>query len=76
MKGRSNMHKNNPQMLCLAKYIAGGMVIGSAIGTAAAVMMKSKKPQHRKKPECLREKAASAMDTVATVMQNLADMAR
>lgn len=70
------MQKNNPQMLCLAKYIACGMVIGSAIGTAAAVMMKAKKPQCRKKTECLREKAATAMDTVATVMQNFADMTR
>ena len=69
------MQKNNTQMICLAKYIACGMVIGSTIGTAAAVMMKTRRPQH-KKTDIIREKAAGAMDTVAAVMQNLADMRR
>ncbi len=69
------MQKNNTQMICLAKYIACGMVIGSTIGTAAAVMMKARRPQH-KKTDIIREKAAGAMDTVAAVMQNLADMTR
>ena len=55
-----------------ATYIACGMVLGSAIGTAAAVMMTSKK----KKPEGLREKAVSTMDTVGSVMQSIAHMAK
>ncbi|MBE6588326.1 MAG: hypothetical protein E7647_07940 [Ruminococcaceae bacterium] len=55
-----------------AGYIAAGMVIGSAIGTAAAVMMTAKK----KKPEGIREKAMNAMDTMGSVMQNIANMVR
>ncbi len=65
------MSRNN-DMQNLAKYIACGMVIGSAIGTAAAVMMTTKK----KKPQGIREKAVSTMDTVGTIMQNIANMAK
>ncbi len=54
----------------LAKYIAYGMVLGSAVGTAAAVMMTTKK----KKPEGIREKAVNAVDTMGAVMQNIANM--
>lgn len=54
----------------LAKYIAYGMVIGSAVGTAAAVMMTTKK----KKPEGIREKAVNAACTMGAVMQNIANM--
>lgn len=54
----------------LGKYIAIGMVIGSAVGTAAAVMMTTKK----KKPEGLREKALNAVDTVGSVMHSFANM--
>ena len=70
------MQKNNTHMICLAKYIACGMVIGSTIGTAAAVMMKTRRRPQHKKTDVIREKAAGAMDTVAAVMQNLADMTR
>lgn len=62
----------NSDMTCYAKYIACGMVLGSAIGTCAAVMMSTKK----KKPEGIREKAMSAVDTVGAVMQNIANMSR
>ncbi|MBQ4067533.1 MAG: hypothetical protein IJD22_07815 [Clostridia bacterium] len=55
-----------------AGYIACGIILGSAIGTAAAVMMTAKK----KKPSGIREKAFSAVDTVGTVMQNIAQMVR
>lgn len=55
-----------------AKYIACGMVVGSAIGTAAAVMMSTKK----KKPEGIREKALSAVDTMGSIMQSIAHMSR
>lgn len=54
-----------------AKYVVCGMVIGSAVGTAVSVMMKSKH-----KPQGLREKAAAAMDTVGAIMQNMADFTR
>ena len=53
-----------------AKYIAYGMVIGSAVGTAAAVMMTTKK----KKPEGIREKAINAACTMGTVMQSIANI--
>lgn len=71
------MSKHNDQMSCMAKYIACGMVVGSAIGSAAAVMMKTKSTM-KKKPQmhCLRDKAATAMDTMGSIMQNLADMTR
>ncbi len=55
-----------------AKYIACGMVLGSAIGTAAAVMMTTKK----KKPEGFREKALSAVDTMGTVLHSIANMTK
>lgn len=55
-----------------AGYIAVGMVIGSAIGTAAAVMMTTKK----KKPEGFREKALGAVSTMGTVMHNIANMVK
>lgn len=55
-----------------AKYIACGLVIGSAVGTCAAVMMTTK----RTKPEGIREKAFLAMDAVGGAMQNLANMIR
>lgn len=73
------MSKHNDQMSCVAKYVACGMVVGSAIGTAAAVMMKTKHAMKAKKKSpavCIRDKAATAMDTVGTIMQNLADMTR
>ncbi len=54
------------------KYIAWGMVIGSAVGTAAAVMMTTKK----KKPSGFREKALSAVDTVGGMMQSIANMVK
>jgi len=53
-----------------AKYIACGMVIGSAVGTCAAVMMTTKKSR----PEGIRDKAFNAVDTVGSVMQNIAHM--
>ena len=56
----------------LGKYIAVGMVIGSAVGTAAAVMMTTKK----KKPSGFREKALSAFDTVGGMMQSIANMVK
>lgn len=55
-----------------AGYIACGMVIGSAIGTAAAVMMTSKK----RKPEGFRERALCAVDTMGSVMHSIANMAK
>ncbi len=71
------MSKHNDQMSCIAKYVTCGMVVGSAIGTAAVVMMKTKHSMKKKSPvNTLRDKAATAMDTVGTVMQNLADMTR
>lgn len=59
-------------MSSYAKYIACGMIIGSAVGTAAAVMMTSRK----KKPEGIREKAVGAVDTMGAIMQSIANMAR
>ena len=73
------MSKHNDQMAYMAKYIACGMVVGSAVGTAAAVMMNQKKKNKCKackKPDTFREKAASAMDTVGSIMQNIADITR
>lgn len=62
----------NQDTACLAKYIACGMVIGSAIGTAAAIMITTKV----KKPGGFKEKALNAVDTMGTVMHNIANMAR
>ena len=74
------MTKHNSDMSCLAKYIACGMIIGSALGTGTAVLLKSTKKSHpckcMKKTELIRGKAANAMDTIGTIMQNLADMTR
>ena len=53
------MSKPDMKKADAAKYVVCGMVIGSAVGTAVSVMMKSKH-----KPHGLREKAAAAMDTV------------
>ncbi|GEM_PF-5926063 len=65
------MSKNN-ETTNLAKYIACGMVIGSAIGTAAAVMMTTKK----KKPEGFKERALGAVDTMGTIMHSFANMVK
>ena len=62
-------HKNSTN---LAAYIACGVAVGSAVGTAAAMMMSAKK----NKPVGIREKAISAADTMGTIMQNIANMAR
>lgn len=78
------MSKNNKEMSCLAKYIACGMIIGSALGTGAAVLIKTTKKPEKSCKSCsckstadmLRNKAANAMDTVGTIMQNLADFTR
>lgn len=71
------MSKHANQMNSMARYIACGMVVGSAVGTAAAVMLKSKNSSKKNPPmQCLRDKAANAMDTVGCIMQNLADMTR
>ena len=59
-------------MSSYAAYIACGMILGSAVGTAAAVMMTTKK----KKPESFKEKAVSAVGTVGSVMQSIANMAK
>ena len=64
------MHKNN-NSFDAAKFIVTGMVIGSAVGTAVTVMMKQRKPQ-----SMIRSKAAAALDTVSTIMQNVADFTR
>ena len=53
------------------KYIVAGMVIGSAVGTAVTVIMKNKHPR-----SAIRTKTAAALDTVSTIMQNVADFAR
>lgn len=75
------MSKNKSEMSCLAKYIACGMIIGSALGTGAAVMIKTNKHSKscggmKKTTSSLRNKAANAMDTIGVVMQNLADFTR
>lgn len=74
------MTKQSGDVSCLGKYIAWGLIIGSALGTGCAVLMKSMKKQKnckcQKKAYMLRDKAACAMDTIGTVMQNLADMTR
>ncbi len=74
------MTKNTNGMSCLAKYIACGMIIGSALGTAAAVLLKNMKKTKScgcsRTADTLRTKAANAMDTIGTVMQNIADMTR
>lgn len=54
-----------------AKFIVAGMVIGSAVGTAVTVMMKSRQPH-----SMIRTKAAAALDAVGTIMQNVADFTR
>ena len=64
------MHKNN-HTTDAAKFVVAGMVIGSAVGTAVTVMMKQRKPQ-----SMMRAKAAAALDTVSTIMQNVADFTR
>lgn len=74
------MTKHQNDMSCLAKYIACGIIIGSALGTGAAVFMKSCKKQKSckcsKTTDVIRSKAANAMDTIGAVMQNLADITR
>ena len=65
------MNSKQNSMASVAKYVACGIIIGSAVGTAATVMIKS-----HKKPSTLKEKAAAAMDTVGTIMQNVADFTR
>ena len=65
------MSKHSEMSDC-AKYIAWGMVIGSAVGTAAAVMMTTKK----KKPEGFREKALSAACAVGDIVHSIANMAK
>ena len=65
------MSKPDMKKADAAKYVVCGMVIGSAVGTAVSVMMKSKH-----KPQGLREKAAAAMDTVGAIMPNMADFTR
>lgn len=65
------MSKKNDSS-CLGKYIAMGLVVGTAVGTCAAVMMTAKK----KKPEGFRERALEAFGTVGTIMHNISNMAR
>ena len=64
------MSKHN-QAADATKFIVAGMVIGSAVGTAVTVMMKNRHPQ-----SMMRAKAAAALDTVSTIMQNVADFTR
>lgn len=64
------MNKHN-QTTDATKFIVAGMVIGSAVGTAVTVMMKHRRPQ-----SVMRAKAAAALDTVSTIMQNVADFTR
>ncbi len=70
-KGEQKMSKPDTKKMDAAKYVVCGMVIGSAVGTAVSVMLKSKH-----KPQGFREKAAAAMDTVGVIMQNMADFTR
>lgn len=39
------MTKQSGDVSCLGKYIAWGLIIGSALGTGCAVLMKSMKKQ-------------------------------
>ena len=57
-------------MTSYKKYIAYGMIVGSAVGTAAAVMMTAKK----KRPEGIREKALSTVGTIGSIMQSISNM--
>ena len=70
------MKKQKNDMSCLAKYIACGMIIGSALGTGTAVLIKTTKKSNCSTSHMLRGKAANAMDTIGVVMQNLADITR
>ena len=67
MKGRSKM---NNQMTRIAKGVIIGSVIGGTAGIALACTVK--KPAH----SSFRRTAASAMDAVGVIMQNLADITR
>ncbi len=64
------MYKHNTTMDA-TKYIVAGMVVGSAVGTAVTVMMKNRHPR-----SMMRSKAAAALDTVSSIMQNVADFTR
>lgn len=53
----------------IAKGIFTGMVIGTAVSVIAAGTMKPKK-------KSIKRKTANALDTVGSIMQNIADYAR
>lgn len=59
-----NRNKEN-----LTKGMIAGIVIGSAVGMAVKTMTQPKKSKFAKK-------AGRALDTVGTVMQNIADMVK
>lgn len=65
----TNMGTNSTMKV--AKGIAAGIVIGSAVCAVAmgTGMMKPKK-------KSIRHKTANALDTVGTIMQNIADYTR
>lgn len=63
------MHNNGKSKI--AKGVAVGIVIGSAV-CAVAMGCGAMKP----KKKTVRYKAASVLDTVGSVMQNIADCAR
>ena len=54
----------------VSSYVLWGIVIGSAVGTAASVMIK------QKSHPCIRKKTAHALETAGCVMQNLANIAK
>ncbi len=61
---------NQKNHMSVSSYVIWGIVIGSAVGTAASVMMK------QKSHPCIRKKAVNALETAGTVMQNLANIAK
>ena len=70
MKNKAN------QLMCMAKCAGCGMIVGAAVGAVVTCMLKSKKGCKCMKKAGLRDKAADAMETVGSVMQSIADMAR
>ena len=58
-------------MTC-SSCIAWGVLVGTAIGCAAAIMSKKKQSTM----PCMKKKAINALETAGTVMHNMADFVK
>ena len=66
------MYSHNKSSVTCSNCIAWGVIAGTAVGCAFALMSKKK----QNKMPCMKKKAINALDTAGTVMHNIADFVK